>query len=118
MVPRAGFLRRSRSCCPFPSTNSRTYQWVVAPPSITRDAPLMNDASSAQRKVAELATFLCALEAFNRGFGEHDLLDYLVFGDPVRPGLVGDLILHQRRAYVGGADAVRRHALGTTLQGD
>src|SRR5215204_1493537 len=55
-------------------------------------------------------------KAFDRGLREHDLLDHLVLGDPMDPGLVRYLLLHQRRLHVRRVYAVGGDASGPTLQ--
>src|SRR5919202_3520235 len=65
---------------------------------------------------AKLGDLLGFDEAFDRGSLEHHLLYNLVLRDPAGPGLVGDLVLDERRPHVGRADAVRRDAFGASLQ--
>ena len=47
---------------------------------------------------------------------QHDRFQHRRLREPVDAGLVGDLLLHQRRTNVAGVDAVARHPVRTTLQ--
>ena len=57
-------------------------------------------------------------QPFHRAFGQDHGLQHLVFRDAVHPGLVGYLLLHQRRAHVPRADAVAGHPVRCALQRD
>ena len=46
---------------------------------------------------------------------QHDRFQHLRLRKSVKSGLVGDLLLHQRRPDVAGVDAVARHAVRTAL---
>src|ERR671932_1018478 len=87
------------------------------PPTVHREGRAVDERSlGGAEEGGNLGHLLRLYEALYRGLGEHDLLDHLFLGDPVHTGLVGDLVLHQRRAHVGGADAVGGHSFGSALQ--
>jgi len=50
--------------------------------------------------------------------GQHDVGDDALFGDPVHPRLVRDLLFHQRRAHVSRTDRVRGDPVLAALERD
>src|SRR5260370_32660184 len=49
---------------------------------------------------------------------EHDVLDHVLFGDSERFRLLGDLLVHERRAHEAGADDVGPDAVLRAFLGD
>jgi hypothetical protein len=75
---------------------------ALQPPSRTSELPLTNEAG-VRAEVGDRGRHLGRLDQpLDRRLGQHDLLDDLLLGDPVRAGLVGDLVLDQRRRTYAG----------------
>src|SRR5215210_13650 len=68
------------------------------PPAVHDDRRAVDERSLLRaQESSDLGDLFRFDQALDRGLREHDLLDHLVLGYPVDPGLVRYLLLHQRR---------------------
>ena len=93
-------------------------QCAVQPPSIGSTAPVIDAASRAAEKAHERGDFFDGDELARRLRGEQDVAHDLVFADAARARRVWDLLLHQRRQHVAGADGVAGDVLLGHFEGD
>ena len=83
---------------------------------MTSGAPVTVRPAGDSSQTTASATSSTADHPLDRVRGEDDLLLNAVLAHPVGLGLVGDLVLHQGRAHVAGADGGRGDAVRRALQ--
>ena len=116
------FRRPSSFTVRFKSHIRRPY-WAVQPPSTEKLAPVICAASCAAQEQRKRSHLLDRDELLRRLGREQDVVDHLIPAHVARRHRVRDLLLHQWRPDVAGADAVagdlrpgelQRHRLGET----